>query len=161
MSQFDTVVQQEIYKALTATPNYSLGLNFVLPEYYESGAAVANSADGLMNIPIYDSVPQANSSSYAAFPYVTIGEDIFTDMSTDTELIQLCSITIHTWSRYSGRSEIKRIQGYIYDLLNRRRIEHPEYRFININQVTSQSQMESDGETRHGIQTFNLIIEEL
>lgn len=161
MSQFDTVVQQEIYKALTATPNYSLGLNFVLPSYYDSPTALANSANGLLNIPVFDSVPQANSSSYAAFPYVTIGEDVFTDISTDTELMQMCSITIHTWSRQDGRAEIKKIQGYIYDLLNRRRIDHPEYKFININQVTSQSQLESDGQTRHGIQTFNLIIEEL
>lgn len=136
MSQFETVVQQEIYAALT------------------------NVVDGL-TIPVYDSVPQVNSGSYTAFPYVTIGEDILTDMSTDTELINLVSITIHTWSRYSGRSEVKEIQGQIYTLLNRRRIENASYKFVNINQVTSQSQLESDGETRHGIQTFNLIIEEL
>lgn len=136
MSQFETIVQQEIYEALT------------------------NAIDGL-DVPVYDSVPQVNSGSYTAFPYVTIGEDVITDMSTDTELINLVSITIHTWSRYSGKSEVKRIQGEIYSLLNRRRINNPDYKFININQVTSQSQLESDGETRHGIQTFNLIIEEL
>lgn len=138
MSQFFTVVQQEIYSILTN----SAPLNSVI-----SG--------------VYDSVPQSVSNNPTAFPYVTIGEDVFTDMSTDTELINLVSITIHTWSRHSGRSETKQIQGIIYDLLNRASIVSAGFKFININQVTAQSQIDSDGETRHGIQTFNLILEEL
>lgn len=138
MSQFFTVVQQEIYSIL----NNSTELN-----------AVING--------VYDSVPQSEGGEPIPFPYVTLGEDVYTDMSTDTELINLVSITIHVWSRYSGRSEIKQIQGIIYDLLNRARITNENYKFININQVTAQSQVDSDGETRHGIQTFNLILEEL
>tara|TARA_R110002110_G_scaffold415850_1_gene657961 strand:+ start:7764 stop:8168 length:405 start_codon:yes stop_codon:yes gene_type:complete len=134
MSEFETVVQTEIYSILAN----DAGLNAVVTG-------------------VYDSVPQVSST----FPYVTIGEDIFTDMSTDTELINLVSITIHVWSRHSGRSETKRIQGLIYGLLNRANITNASYKFININQVTSQTQMDSDGETRHGIQTFNLILEEL
>lgn len=133
MSEFFTVVQKEIYSIL------------------------ANSAElGAVTNGVFDSVPQDT-----AYPYVTIGEDVFTDMSTDTELINSVSITIHTWSRFSGRSEIKKIQGVIYDLLNRAIISNNEFKFININQVTAQSQIDSDGETRHGIQTFNLILEEL
>ena len=133
MSEFFTVVQKEIYSIL------------------------ANSAElGAVTNGVFDSVPQDT-----AYPYVTIGEDVFTDMSTDTELINLVSITIHTWSRFSGRLEIKKIQGVIYDLLNRAIISNNEFKFININQVTAQSQIDSDGETRHGIQTFNLILEEL
>ena len=68
--------------------------------YYEGGELYNPIGDA---IPVYDNVPQVSS----AFPYVTIGEDIFTDMSTDTELINLVSITVHTWSRHSGRSETK------------------------------------------------------
>lgn len=138
MSQFFTVVQQEMYEILVN----SAPLNALITG-------------------VYDSVPQSTSNNPIAFPYVTIGEDVFTDMSTDTELINLVSITIHTWSRHSGRSETKQIQGIIYDLLNRATITNIGFKFININQVTAQSQIDSDGETRHGIQTFNLILEEL
>lgn len=161
MSQFETVVQEEIYNTLTSTNDYSLLLAFSDSEYYESSATVAKAANSLSIIPVYDSVPQVNSADYGKFPYVTIGEDVYTDVSTDTELMQRVSITIHVWSRHSGRKETKEIQGMIYDLLNRRRIDHAEYKFININQEASQSQLDSDGETRHGIQTFNLMIEEL
>lgn len=137
MSQFFTVVQEEIYSILAN----SAPLNAIITG-------------------VYDSVPQYVGKNSVKFPYVTIGEDVFTDMSTDTELINLVSITIHTWSRHLGRSETKQIQGIIYDLLNRARIEHDYFKFININQVTAQSQVDSDGETRHGIQTFNLILED-
>lgn len=139
MTAFGTVVQTEIYQALTGN------------------AALVSEVAG-----IYDEVPQPDSSgNYPDFPYVTIGEDVFTDMSTDSELMSLVSITIHTWSRFTGRSETKRIQSLIYDTLNRATIANDDYKFININEETSQSQLESDGETRHGIQTFKLIIEEL
>jgi hypothetical protein len=161
MSKFETVVQTKIYERLVNTPSYSLLLNFVLPSYFDQPDAVAVAANGMLNIPVYDDVPQGNAGDAAQFPYVTIGEDIHTDMSTDTELLNLVSITIHVWSRFSGRSEVKRIQGYIYDLLNRAEITDPDYKFVSITHVNSQSNLESDGETRHGVQTFNLIIEEL
>ena len=139
MTSFSTVVQQEIYQALAA--NASL---------------VAET------VGIFDDVPQPDDSGYYSdFPYVTIGEDVFSDMSTDSELMSLVSITIHTWSRYGGRKEIKRIQGLIYDTLNRATIVNQDYKFININEESAQSQMETDGKTRHGIQTFRLILEEI
>jgi hypothetical protein len=110
---------------------------------------------------VYDNVPEYSGSEQIPFPYVTIGEDVFTDNSTDSELMNLVSITIHVWAGDAGRAQTKQIQGIIYDLLNRARITSMEFKFININQVSSQSQLDSDGKTRHGIQTFNLMIEEL
>lgn len=139
MSTFELTVQSEIYDTLTASAPLMAAITAV-----------------------YDDVPQAESSgNILNFPYVTIGEDVHTDISTDLELMQLVSITIHTWSRYAGRAETKTIQGLIYDALNRADISNLSYKFININQVSSESRLESDGFTRHGIQTFNLIIEEL
>ena len=71
------------------------------------------------------------------------------------------SITIHAWSRLAGRQQTKQIQGLIYDSLNRANLVQSGYKLININRVNSESQLDSDGFTRHGIQTFNLIIQEL
>ncbi len=139
MSNFETVVQTKIYETLTGNVPLMAAINAV-----------------------YDDVPQAISGGdSSAFPYVVIGEDVHTDTSTDLELSNLVSITIHTWSRYTGKAETKQIQGLIYSALNRVNILDTNYKFININQVSSESRLDSDGFTRHGIQTFNLMIEEL
>ena len=116
-------------------------------------AAVVNVSDNVLQ--------GDDAGNDALFPYVTIGVDVHNDISTDTELMDQVSITIHVWSRHAGRSETKTIQGLIYDSLNRANLVQSGYKFININRVNSESQLDSDGFTRHGIQTFNLIIEEL
>lgn len=138
MSNFETVVQTAIYNKLIND---------------DSLMAVINA--------VYDDVPQVNSGSEAAFPYITIGEDSHVTTDTDLELSNQVSITIHTWSRFSGRSETKKIQGLIYDTLHRSNLAASGYKFINIAQVGSESFLDSDGFTRHGVQTFNLLIEEL
>ena len=139
MSAFETVVQTAIYQQLTGNAPLMAAIKAV-----------------------YDDVPQPNSSGDELdFPYVTIGEDVHTTIDTDLELMNQVSITVHTWSRFSGRSETKQIQGLIYDSLHRANLVQSGYKFINIAQVNSESQLDSDGFTRHGIQTFNLLIEEL
>jgi hypothetical protein len=113
-------------------------------------------------VAVYDEVPQPNSSGAESnFPYVTIGEDNHVSIDTDTELMDQVSITIHTWSRQSGRKQTKLIQGLIFNSLNRANLIESGYKFINISRVDSQSFLDSDGFTRHGVQTFNLMIEEL
>jgi hypothetical protein len=139
MSNFETVVQTAVYNNLIN--------NIPL-------MAVINA--------VYDDVPQAASSGDSLnFPYVSIGEDSHIATDTDLELMDQVSITIHSWSRFSGRSEIKQIQGLISDSLNRANLLESGYKFINIARVGSNSFLDSDGFTRHGVQTFNLIIEEL
>jgi hypothetical protein len=113
-------------------------------------------------VSVSDTVLQGDDSGNdALFPYVTLGEDAHTDISTDIELMDQVSITIHVWSRLAGRQQTKQIQGLIYDSLNRANLVQSGYKLININRVNSESQLDSDGFTRHGIQTFNLIIQEL
>jgi len=131
---FETVVQKAIYSKLATDLSY----------------------------PVYDNVPQPDDSGNKDdFPYVTIGEDNHVTIDTDTELMNQVSITIHTWSRYRGRKEIKEMQGAIYESLHRANLSEPGYKFINIAQVDSVSFLDTDGLTRHGVQTFNLLIEEL
>lgn len=136
---FETVVQTAIYDKL---------INDVALM-----AAVVNVSDNVLQ--------GDDAGDDALFPYVVVGEDVHIDISTDTELIDQVSITIHTWSRHAGKGETKAIQGLIYDSLNRANLVYSGYKFINITRVDSQAPMDSDGFTRHGIQTFNLLIEEL
>lgn len=113
-------------------------------------------------VDVYDDVPQPDDSGYAAdFPYVTIGEDVLTATDTDAELSNSVSITVHTWSRESGKFQTKTIQGLIYNALNRASLIYLGYNFVNISRATSDSFLESDGQTRHGVQTFNILIEEV
>jgi hypothetical protein len=128
---FEVVVQQIIYDKLKSDLPYS----------------------------VFDDVPQSDDSS--AFPYVTIGEDALTSSDTDTELMQRASITIHTWTRERGRRQCKLIQGEIYNSLNRANLTAAGYKFITITGEDSISFYDPDGFTRHGVQTFNLLIEEV
>lgn len=110
---------------------------------------------------VYDSVPQANDAGAGAlFPYVTIGEDTHVEWDTDTELGADVTITIHTWSRYRGRKEVKNIQGRIYEILHRANLSVSGYHLVGIDWLQSESFMDTDGLTRHGVQTFRITIEE-
>lgn len=134
MASFETAVQSAIYAKLI--------LN----------ADIISEA-----IPVYDAVPQGDNS----FPYVTVGEDSHAAFDTDSENINIASIVVHSWSRYRGRAEIKKIQGYIYESLHRSSLTYAGFKFVNIMQSGSESFFDSDGLTRHGAQTFTLIIEEI
>ena len=103
---------------------------------------------------VFDDVKQGT-----AFPYVVIGEDNHASVDTDDVLGNQVAIVIHTWSRSGGRKETKIIQGLIYDALHRASLIYAGFDFISITQINSESFLDADGHTRHGIQTFNLLID--
>lgn len=135
---FEIAVQKAVYQALTAN------LDIIA-----------------QSIPVYDDVPQPETVENSDYPYITIGEDNHNSIDTDTENMNQVSIVVNVWSRESGRKQTKEIQGYIYDALHRARLSQAGYNFVNIMQDNSSSFYDADGITRHGVQTFNLIIEEL
>jgi len=134
MSGFSEAVQTAIYQKLT------------------SNAALMAEIKGA-----YDRVPEGNQDN--DFPFVVVGDDSGSSFDTDTEIMMTFSANIHTWSRYGGRAECKKIQGLIYDTLHRQNLSFTGFDFVNINQETVQSFLDNDGRTTHGVQTFNLIIE--
>lgn len=103
---------------------------------------------------VYDSVPQD-----AAFPYVTIGEDVHNAWDTFDSVGSDATITVHTWSVARGRKEVKEIQGAIYEALSRTVLTYSGYGIISIDFDGSQSFMDADGLTRHGVQTFRVLVE--
>ena len=121
-----------------------------------------DAALGALVTGVYDSAPQADDSgSSAAFPYVTIGEAVHTDWSTDTENGDDVTFTVHSWSRYRGRKEIKQIQGAVYDVLHRANLSVAGYAFVSCDWLQSESFVDTDGLTRHGVQTFRVILDQL
>lgn len=105
---------------------------------------------------IYDDVPQG-----AAFPYVTIGEDTLVEWDTDTELGAEATITLHTWSRQRGRAETKALQGHIYDALHRYALPVTGMHLIECKWEMSESFLDPDGHTRHGVMRFRLVLQDL
>jgi len=115
-----------------------------------------------LSVSVYDNVPQpSDGGSKTDYPYITIGEDVLTVWDTATESGTSASITVHTWSRAKGRKETKDLQGLIYSALHKQALSVSGYQFIGCDWESSQSFLDSDGDTRHGIQTFRILIDEL
>lgn len=106
---------------------------------------------------IYDNPPEETS----AYPYVTIGEAVHNEFDTDTDEGNDVTVSVHVWSRDRGRKEVKEIQNAIYLALSRQELSVIGYNFINCQFVTSQSFLDSDGKTRHGVQDFQILLDEL
>ena len=110
--------------------------------------------NGVISCPVYDNAPQGSS-----FPYITIGEANLTDNDTDSTQNVYISYVIHTWSRADGRKEIKTIMGEIYSALHLTKFSESGYSFTENYFLSSDSFVETDGKTRHGVQTFKLTME--
>ena len=110
--------------------------------------------NGVISCPVYDNAPQG-----ASFPYVTIGEANLTDDDTDRIQCVYISYVIHVWSQADGRKEIKTIMGEIYNALHLTKFSESGYSFTENYFLSSDSFVETDGKTRHGVQTFKLTME--
>lgn len=109
---------------------------------------------------IYDNVPEAvDSGSDNVFPYITIGDDTAIDWDTDNSQGKEATLTIHSWSRYRGRKEVKEIQGAIYNALHLSNLIITGYHSVLMVSEYSETLVDPDGLTRHGVQRFRLIVE--
>ena len=108
---------------------------------------------------VYDDSPQAIDPGAAAnYPYVTIGDINGAEHDTDTSVGAVLSCVIHTWDRSRGREKLKEIQGTIYNILHRANLSVYCYDLLDIHYLNGESFLDSDGKTRHGVQTFQLTI---
>lgn len=101
-----------------------------------------------------------NVNQNQASPYITIGEDVLTGWDTNTTIGADASITIHIWSRHKGRKELKEISGAVYNSLQRQDLFVSGYDFISLDFETENSFLDSDGLTRHGVQTYRVLIDQ-
>ncbi|MES2182871.1 MAG: DUF3168 domain-containing protein [Pseudomonadota bacterium] len=123
---------------------------------------VGNLSVGSVAVGIYDDIPQPEDAGAAAlFPYIVVGDDHVLQWDTDTELGAEITATIHTWSRFAGKKELKDLQGRVYDALHRADFTIDAYAVVLCVWLSSQSFMDTDGLTRHGVQTFKILIEKI
>lgn len=108
---------------------------------------------------IYDYVPQELADDDAGFPYVVIGDIESSEFDADDRQGQDSTITIHTFSRYRGKRECALIMAQVYQALHRFALT-----VTGINSVDcqwdglSQVLLDPDGQTRHGVQRFRVIV---
>ena len=109
---------------------------------------------------IYDNVPQGtwddDDQSFAA--YVTIGDDTAAEAGSKTFEAQDLTLSLHSWSRYNGRKEIKQIMAAVYDVLHDQSLSVSGGTMVNLRWEFSDSFLDADGQTRHGVQRFRMYV---
>ena len=107
-------------------------------------------------VPVFDFVPQENAPSN----YITIGADTLAPFSTDNKNGFDGTLVIHSWAVANGRKTIKALQGAVYDSLSRADLVVTGYNSIGIDFEFSETNLDPDGVTYHGVQRFRILMME-
>jgi hypothetical protein len=109
-------------------------------------------ADGANSI--LDYVP-----SGANAPYIVLGETRAEPFDTATDAGCEVMIAIHSYSRSLGMKEARDVMTAVYNSLHRASFAVSGHSLILCHLLDSETVMEADGQTRHGIQRFRVITE--
>jgi hypothetical protein len=118
--------------------------------------AVFTILTGALDVPVFDHVPQDTK-----YPYIVVGDDTSVPWDTDDSTGTESTVTIHAWSQYRGRAEVKDLLAQIYDALHRQDIAIEDVHVIESIAEFQQTIVESDGLTRHGIIRFRITVDDL
>lgn len=105
---------------------------------------------------VFDDVDQD-----VVMPYVALGEDISGEDDDSCSIGASIAMTIHTFSAKKGRKETKEIQGLIKDALHYTNDTVGTSYTVGIMQEQALSFLDSDGETRHGVNRIKILIRAL
>jgi hypothetical protein len=105
---------------------------------------------------IHDAVPQD-----AAFPFLVIDQTQVRDWSTGTEAGAEHMLTLHVWSRYTGKKEAYEIADSVRAALDGALLGLDEHRLINLRHQYSELKRDEDGQTHHGVLRFRAVTEPL
>jgi uncharacterized protein DUF3168 len=103
---------------------------------------------------IYDDAPQA-----APYPFVTLGQSMIRDWSTGTEDGAEHSLTLHVWSRSSGKKQVHEIIEAIKEVLHDQPLTLADHHLINLRHELSEARLDPDGDTFHGIVRYRAVTE--
>lgn len=121
---------------------------------------VFDALDGAVSCTVYDDVPfLPEGQPDDRFPYIVIGNDTVRAWDTDDTKGANATVTIHVWSRAAGFKECKTIMGEVYDLLNRGMLSKSGYQIVDSLFEFSETMLDSDGETRHGVARYRITIQ--
>lgn len=121
--------------------------------YSALASATINDVSGNRITNIFDDVP-----SGTPYPYIVVGDSTQVNISTKTVDIQEYTITLHIWSEYRGKAEVKQIMDQIYTTLHDNAITVTGATLVDIKQEFEETFVESDGITRHGVMRFRAVV---
>lgn len=108
---------------------------------------------GGASVSVYDDVPED-----VTYPYIILGEETAVNNGSVTLDGVEHTLTIHAWSQYRGRREIKEIMESVYSLLHNTAITVSGASLVNIRQEFTTTLTENDGITRHGVMRFRVVV---
>lgn len=103
---------------------------------------------------IYDHVP-ANT----AYPYIVIGDDTSIDFDTKTSTGEEVTLTLHIWSEEPGRKEAKILHGHLKRILHDTLLTVEDHVTVLLRREFSQTFLDPDNVTRHGVSRFRAIVQ--
>lgn len=103
---------------------------------------------------VYDVVPPS-----AQFPYITLGDVVVKEFDTKDQTGFEQSLTLHVWSRYRGRKELKQIVQTIYDVLHNAALTVTGANYVSCVFQSASTLQENDGLTLHGILRYRIIVQ--
>lgn len=106
--------------------------------------------------PVYS---QGNVPDNASDRYIIIGNDTMIEWDTDGRTGFEGTIVIHTWDTTSSNRSflpLKEIMGDVYNLLHRAELSFISYNSIGLDFEFSETFLDPDGLTRHGVQRFRV-----
>lgn len=116
-------------------------------------ALVGDSALSGMITGVYDDVPEGTG-----FPYVVIGDDTAINIGSKTVDALEHTLTLHVWSQYRGRKEVKEIMSRVYEVLHDYSLTMTNSVLVNLRQEFETTLVDGDGITRHGVMRFRAVV---
>lgn len=95
------------------------------------------------------------------FPYIVLGEMEQAPVMTQDSSGHDVTITIHGFSRYNGFAEIENIMAAVSSALENAPFPVGGYQLVLCQPVQSSTLLDSDGETRHSLQHFHIVLDPL
>jgi hypothetical protein len=97
----------------------------------------------------------------APYPYITLGQTVNLDWSTGIEDGNEYSLTLHVWSRADSAAEVHNIIRVIRMVLHNQMLTLEDHHLVNLRHEFTESRLDPDGETMHGIVRYRAVTEPL
>jgi len=102
---------------------------------------------------VFDDVPEET-----AYPFISFGDETSIDSSTKDSQAQEYTVTMHIFSEFRGKAEVKNIMSAVYDVLHDSDMIVTDANLINLRFEFSDIVTENDGITRHGVMRFRAVV---
>lgn len=108
--------------------------------------------DTALAAPVYDHVP-----AEAAFPFVVVGDATASEWGAGDLAGEQHALSVHIWSRYQGRMEMKQLMGAVKAALDGAPLALSGHHLVDVRFVFADEFPDPDGISRHGLLRFRAI----